>query len=95
MLDFHKMIDGFESGDLYAVCCEIESTIDWLYEDGKLASMTFDDVIEHLLSKEQYEEYINETESTESYDEYRKIRLYVANDKAGYFNDKVNELKEK
>lgn len=87
-MDFNRIIDGFRSGDLYAVCCEIEATIDWLAEEGKLSSMTFDDVVKYLLDKEQYNEYI-ELGSEESYEEYCAIRRYVANDKKQHFEEMI------
>lgn len=88
MLDFHRNIDGFESGDLYAVCIEFEVAIEQFGENGELSC--FDDVVEFLLSKEQYDEYIEETGSEETYEEYKSIREYVAKDKNDYFVEMVN-----
>lgn len=91
MENFNKTIDGFESSDLYAACCELEATIDWLIETGELLTMTFEDVVEFWLSNEQYEEY-KSLGSEESYEEYCAIRQYVANDKKQYFTEMVNNL---
>jgi hypothetical protein len=84
-MNFNKNIDGFKSGDLFAICCEFEATIEYLKPTEELKSMTFDDMVRYMLSEEMYQEYVEETGSEETYENYKAIRQYVANDKSDYF----------
>lgn len=92
-MDFNRIIDGFRSGDLYAVCCDFEATIEWFDAIGKISAMTLDDVVKYLLEEEQYNDYLLDTGEEDTYEHYCAIRKYVANDKKQYFEEMIANLK--